>query len=52
MSIDVGGTSADVCLVRDGGQVTTEGAVSAYPIHDYRWWISTPSAPAKAASRA
>jgi N-methylhydantoinase A len=33
VSIDVGGTSADVCLVRGGRpEITTEGAVGGFPI--------------------
>src|SRR6266446_2510821 len=34
ISVDVGGTSADVCLVRGGeAEVTTEGRVGAWPLH-------------------
>ena len=34
LSVDVGGTSADVCLVRGGeAEVTVEGRVGAWPLH-------------------
>jgi N-methylhydantoinase A len=34
ISVDVGGTSADVCLVRGGeAEVTVEGRVGAWPLH-------------------
>ncbi|HXJ80362.1 MAG TPA: hydantoinase/oxoprolinase family protein [Candidatus Methylomirabilis sp.] len=34
ISVDVGGTSADVCLVRGGdAEVTVEGQVGAWPLH-------------------
>ena len=34
ISVDVGGTSADVCLVRNGeAEVTVEGRVGAWPLH-------------------
>ena len=34
ISVDVGGTSADVCLVRGGqAEVTTEGRAGAWPLH-------------------
>ena len=34
ISVDVGGTSADVCLVRGGeAEVTVEGHVGAWPLH-------------------
>jgi N-methylhydantoinase A len=34
ISVDVGGTSADVCLVRAGeAEVTVEGRVGAWPLH-------------------
>ncbi|HEY7652508.1 MAG TPA: hydantoinase/oxoprolinase family protein [Methylomirabilota bacterium] len=34
ISVDVGGTSADVCLIRGGeAEVTTEGRVGAWPLH-------------------
>lgn len=34
ISVDVGGTSADVCLIRDGEvEVTSEGRVGAWPLH-------------------
>jgi N-methylhydantoinase A len=33
ISVDVGGTSADVCLIRGGeAQVTTEGSIGAWPL--------------------
>jgi N-methylhydantoinase A len=33
ISVDVGGTSADVCLIRDGeATITTEGRVGAWPL--------------------
>ena len=33
ISVDVGGTSADVCLIRGGeAQVTTEGTIGAWPL--------------------
>ncbi|HMH51438.1 MAG TPA: hydantoinase/oxoprolinase family protein [Candidatus Acidoferrum sp.] len=33
ISVDVGGTSADVCLIRDGeASITTEGRVGAWPL--------------------
>jgi N-methylhydantoinase A len=34
ISVDVGGTSADVCLVRGGeAEITVEGRVGAWPLH-------------------
>ena len=34
ISLDVGGTSADVCLIRDGeAEVTSEGRVGDWPLH-------------------
>ena len=34
ISVDVGGTSADVCLIRGGeAEVTVEGQVGAWPLH-------------------
>jgi N-methylhydantoinase A len=34
ISVDVGGTSADVCLIRDGeAEVTSEGNVGIWPLH-------------------
>ncbi len=34
ISVDVGGTSADVCLIRDGEmEVTSEGRVGDWPLH-------------------
>jgi len=34
ISVDVGGTSADVCLIRGGeAEVTNEGRVGAWPLH-------------------
>jgi len=34
ISVDVGGTSADICLIRGGqAEVTTEGRVGAWPLH-------------------
>jgi N-methylhydantoinase A len=34
ISVDVGGTSADVCLIRAGeAEVTAEGTVGAWPLH-------------------
>ena len=34
ISVDVGGTSADVCLIRGGeAEVTVEGRVGAWPLH-------------------
>jgi N-methylhydantoinase A len=34
ISVDVGGTSADVCLVRGGeAEVTVEGRIGAWPLH-------------------
>ncbi len=34
ISVDVGGTSADVCLIRDGeAEVTSEGHVGTWPLH-------------------
>ena len=34
ISVDVGGTSADVCLIRDGEvEVTSEGRVGVWPLH-------------------
>jgi N-methylhydantoinase A len=34
ISVDVGGTSADVCLIRGGrAEVTTEGRIGAWPLH-------------------
>src|SRR5205814_8841256 len=34
ISLDVGGTSADVCVVRDGeAEVTSEGRVGDWPLH-------------------
>jgi N-methylhydantoinase A len=34
ISVDVGGTSADVCLIRDGEvEVTSEGQVGVWPLH-------------------
>src|SRR4029077_19845269 len=34
ISVDVGGTSADVCLVRGGeAEGTTEGRIGAWPLH-------------------
>jgi N-methylhydantoinase A len=34
ISVDVGGTSADVCLIRDGeAEVTSEGRVGSWPLH-------------------
>ena len=51
ISIDVGGTSADICLVRDGRpEITKDGMIGPFP-SSCRSWTSTPSAPAAAASR-
>ncbi len=34
ISVDVGGTSADVCLIRRGeADVTVEGRIGAWPLH-------------------
>ena len=33
ISVDVGGTSADVCLIRGEAEVTVEGSVGAWPLH-------------------
>jgi N-methylhydantoinase A len=34
ISVDVGGTSADVCLIRDGeAEVTSEGRIGDWPLH-------------------
>ena len=44
IAIDMGGTSADVSLVRDAApSVTKDGEIGPFPSRS-RWWTSTPSA--------
>jgi N-methylhydantoinase A len=50
ITFDMGGTSTDVCLIRDGRiPIVHEREMDGRPIMG-RWWTSSPSAPAAAPS--